>query len=184
MRARIFTFAAILTALYFVPELPAEASPKPSLTPHLLAEQSWTQFSPPSGSFIVLMPGSPKEDKETEKNSDSTTESYTYTVETSIGAFLVGYTDFSDDISSVDSKRLLDAAAQGFTTNGGKLLSQQNLSMNGHPGREVNYTDRDGTTSTARIFIVKQRLYQLHAISSQSQDVKKFFDSFKLVKKA
>jgi hypothetical protein len=184
MRSVIFTLAATLTVLYLVPTRTVEASPKPSLAPGLLAEQSWTRFSPPNGSFIVLMPGSPKEDKETEKNSDGTTESYTYTVETRIGAFLVGYTDFSDDISSVDSERLLDAAGQGFTTNGGKLLSQENLSMNGHPGREVTYTDQDGTTSKARIFIVRQRLYQLHAIASQSQDVKKFFDSFKLIKKA
>ncbi|MFH7027955.1 MAG: hypothetical protein ACHBN1_21790 [Heteroscytonema crispum UTEX LB 1556] len=185
MRLRIFTVAALFAPFCLAASPKADASPSSQVLavqqPILLAKESWTQLSPKQGGFTVLMPGKPIEEKETDKSDDTTTESYTYTVETKEGAFLLGYTEFPSDISADDPQGLLDAAAEGLTQDGGKLLRQRKISLSNNPGREVQYKNADGTTGTARIFVVKRRLYQLHAITPQTQDIKKFFDSFKFI---
>jgi hypothetical protein len=194
MRLRIFTVAALFAPFCLAASLKADASPSLQHSssqsnsqllsvrqPIILAQETWAQFSPKQGGFTVLMPGKPIEEKESDKSDDGTTESYTYTVEAKEGAFLLGYTEFPSDISANDPQGLLDAATEGLAQDGGKLLRQRKISLSGIPGREVQYKNADGTTGTARIFVMKRRLYQLHAIATQTQDVKKFFDSFKFI---
>lgn len=149
--------------------------------PVLVAQEDWQEFSSSEGGFVVLMPGTPEEETQTEKTEDGDSEQHLFTVATSEGVFLVSYADFANEIAQLDSEELLGAAAEGYLTDGAKLITQRPISLDGIPGREIKYEDSDGSIGQARIFLVKQRLYQVSTLGSNTNDVQKFFDSFQLM---
>ena len=151
--------------------------------PILIAKSDWKKFSPDNGRFAVLLPGKPTEETETEKTDDGTTVHHTFSLATETGAFVVMYSDFPMDITIIKPDALLDEACKGLSTGGDQLLSQRRISLGAYPGREIEYKTQNGTTGKARIFLVGQRLYQLHVAFPQAADTKKFFDSFELMQK-
>ncbi len=95
--------------------------------------------------------------------------------------FLVSYADFTNEIAQLEAEELLDAATEGYITDGAKLIAQRPISLLGSPGREIKYKDSDGSVGQARIFLVNNRLYQVSTLGSNTKDVQKFFDSFELM---
>ncbi|HEY9873868.1 MAG TPA: hypothetical protein V6D12_10555, partial [Candidatus Obscuribacterales bacterium] len=148
--------------------------------PVQVASADWKNFSSGKGKFAVLMPGKPIEETQTSQKDDVTINNHTFMVETDEGVFFVEYSDFRDDISMIKPDAILEAGCEGLSQDGGKLLSKRSIALGEHPGREVEYTTKDGITGKARIFLVGQRLYQLHVVTAQAADANKFFDSFKV----
>lgn len=181
MKLKILATAILLAPFYLPTVIRAETSPtlKP-LQPVWVAQAQWTQLSPKDGSFTILMPGKATEESEKATTEGVTTEDRTFTVEREDSAFILGYSEFAEDISMIKPEALLEAAVEGLLQEGGKILSQRPISLNSYSGREVEYQSRDGITSNIRVYMVGQRLYQLYAITPRAGEVKKFFDSFQV----
>ncbi|MBD1837921.1 hypothetical protein H6F78_02430 [Coleofasciculus sp. FACHB-64] len=145
------------------------------------AQEDWQEFSSSEGGFVVLMPGTPEEETHTEKAEEGDVEQHLFTAATPDGVFLVSYADFANEIDRLEAKELLDAATEGYITDGAKLIAQRPISLHGSPGREIKYKDSDGSIGQCRIFLVNKRLYQVSTLGSNTKDVQKFFGSFQLV---
>lgn len=89
---------------------------------------------------------------------------------------------------TIDANPLLDGAVNGAVANvGGKLINQKTISLDGNPGREIDFEgSRGGQTFTARarIYIANGKIYQMLFLGPSSNqptaDIQKCFDSFKL----
>jgi len=100
------------------------------------------------------------------------------------GALMVLYNDYPPALLAGGAKLLLDGAVKGVSTKG-KLMSDKAITVEGNPGREIRI-DVASVPLTMRVFLVKNRMYQLMVTGKpevvSAQDTQKFFDSFKLSK--
>lgn len=109
---------------------------------------------------------------------------------TAEGSFIVGYTQRPEAVEPM-GKRALDILRDSAIASGqgkAKLLSETDISLDGHPGRELKVEFPDGIT-TARIYLVRNRIYQAIVSlppGSKTQEPKaiKILDSFKLLSQA
>ncbi len=109
---------------------------------------------------------------------------------TAEGAFIVGYIDGPKAVET-DGKPALDVLRNGILEAGkGKanLISETDISLDGHPGRELKLEFPDGF-STMRIYLVGNRIYEEIASlatekKSQEPAAIKILDSFKLLTQA
>ena len=151
----------------------------------------WRKFSSAKGDFAVLLPGTPVEQKETENTEAGPATSYTYTLEKASVGYIVGYTDFPVKTGLLSPKVFLDEFRDGMLEDGtkNKLLGEKNISLKNHPGRAIKFRDTDGLTFTARIYLVKRRLYHLMAMTATADEVasagavERFLNSFELLGK-
>jgi hypothetical protein len=151
----------------------------------------WQKFSSVTGDFAVLLPGKPVEQKETENTETGPATSYTFTLEKAPVAYIVGYTDFPPTVGLLSPKVFLDEFRNGMLGEGSKnkLLGERDISLKNHSGRAIKFRDADGLTFTARIYLVKRRLYHLLAMTATTDEVAsagavtKFLDSFELLDK-
>lgn len=83
-------------------------------------------------------------------------------------------------------KALMDAAVDGMKSSGevDAVLSQKDIVVNGFPGREVEFSGREGGHYTARVIIADGRLYMLVAggklADRNEPNVRRFLDSFEI----
>jgi hypothetical protein len=100
------------------------------------------------------------------------------------GALMVLHNDYPEALLAAGPKVLLDGAVKGVGTRG-KVTSDKEIKVEGNPGREIK-VDVKGVPLHMRVFLVKNRMYQLMAANKAGavteEDTKKFFDSFKLAK--
>jgi len=103
------------------------------------------------------------------------------------GVYMVSYADYPPTAlaaNKVDAE--LDAAPSAALASvpGAKLTGVTKVTLDGNPGREFTADAEVHGRIKGRIYLVKNRLYQLVAGGSpekvSDQDVQKFFDSFKL----
>lgn len=115
----------------------------------------------------------------------------TYHWRTAEGVFAVGYIQRPEILEAV-SKQMLDAVRDGImaaTKNlGSSLASETDITLDGYPGRELKINFSDGV-SIARIYIVRNRIYQLIAsLSTANRDKApnaiRILNSFKLISQA
>jgi hypothetical protein len=150
-------------------------------------QATWEKFSSSEGAFSVLMPGTPTQQVRTAKTSSGSIDAHMFLVEHRDVAYIVAYSDYPNPmIQERTPKLILDGARDGAVANlQGKLVGESIISLDGHQGRELQIESPDGkVTVTARIFLVDRRLYQVMVLTPQgkdsSEDVRKFFDSFRL----
>ena len=146
---------------------------------------TWEEFTSAQGGFTVLMPGTPTEQKRTAKTASGSIDAHIFLVDQGDVAYMVAYSDYPDTmLQERTPKLILDGARDGAVAHAkGRLLSESIVSMNDHQGREVRIERLGGkVTITARIFLVRRRLYQVMVLMpkdhASSKDVKKFLDSF------
>ena len=126
-------------------------------------ERAWKEFSSDAGGFTVLMPGTPTSTVEGVDTALGKIPQVHFTLETGTAAYLVNYADFpvsSDDPARVS--RALDAGRDTMLAEqpGTKLLSEKEIVLDGHPGREWVFRD-DPNVLIVRAYFVKGRLYNL-----------------------
>ncbi len=99
------------------------------------------------------------------------------------GAFAVGYADFPPG-----TPVSLDGAVQGISkTHDGKVLSSKEFILEGSTCKEfeIEINKPKGYVS-GRVIVINRRFYQYFAIGTNGRlsnpDVRKFLDSFKLIK--
>ncbi|MFB2923273.1 MULTISPECIES: hypothetical protein [Aerosakkonema] len=147
----------------------------------LVAQSDWGEFSSVAGRFTVLIPGTPTQESET--NEDGFVEhSFTLTKERS--AFLIHYSDIpeAEELSDTEIQQLLDSTPTDFVKEAkAQLLASRSITLDGNPGKEFEFTLRDGTPGAARVYLVKQRLYVIVGMASDAENTQKFVNSFRLL---
>jgi hypothetical protein len=155
-------------------------------------EGAWKQYRQPTGKFLVDFPGTPKEEKMNQSSPVGNLEFYVYQLSTNSGNMLyqVGYNDFPMDLinNAPDKNTLLDGAVSGGVgAMGGKKLSEKPLQIGGNPGRELKVSVSSPVKGefTIRIFLVKNRLYQVMAGGTvgkiDQKGLDRFINSFRLL---
>jgi hypothetical protein len=101
---------------------------------------------------------------------------------------MVGYNQRTESLESTGQK-LLDRLRDSVLAGGkAKLLSETQISLEGHPGRELKVEFPDGI-AIARLYVVGNRIYQVIASletnkKDQEPNAIKILDSFKLLSQA
>lgn len=164
------------------------AEPTAAPTPAAVAGV-WKEYAPAGTGFKALMPGTPKVEKQEQPTDVGPIMMHIHMVEKDSAAFLVMYSDFPEAmIKAVEPDVLLDGGVEG-AAQGGKLLSQKKIELDGHKGREFVAEKTEGAlvlTLKARTFLVGNRLYQTITSALKGgepwADIEKFLASFELVK--
>jgi hypothetical protein len=174
----------------------ATAQNPPAREPDFIPER-WKEFVAPDGTFRVLMPGVPTEASQSVDARTSITVQV-YGLMTKTAEYSVGYTDFAKDLEHMQSSKLtLDGLRDRVLANeNAKLLSEQDISMAGHPGRTLTMEVSDGIFRDV-CFVVGNRLYTASIFTptvnlasqtdpegirkSQETVARRFLDSFKLL---
>ena len=107
--------------------------------------------------------------------------------------FAVSYGDYPEAIiEKAGVQVMLDGACKGMARNiHGRLSSETNITLEGYPGREIliDVPDWEGREMTlkARLFLVKNRLYQILWVAPKGKasvkEMDNFLQSLKLLKK-
>jgi len=182
----LFCIIPLLTCLQ-----PQLAKPvNEALTTYTTAPQ-WQQFSSRAGGCSVLMPGTPKE----ETNSQEFPvvgkgDFHLFTVQSDLGAFVAAYVEVPG--LATQSQTFCDSFGKGFlnkvgegTARGaaGKVVKETDISYGTNPGKEF-LIDVPSGQATVRAYFINRRGYELIAAPGASgtpETVKKFLDSFKII---
>jgi len=145
---------------------------------------TWIEYTSKEGQYSVLKPGTPKVTvKKDEKSGDETV-----TAVVALDNGQVSYTVAYYSAQKNDPKELLAAFRKQFGEGAKKVTD---VKLNGVDGIEVvSETKTKGDiviTNTIQVFVIDDRVYQLMAMNSSAAkeklEVRKFLDSFKLIKK-
>jgi hypothetical protein len=99
------------------------------------------------------------------------------------------FCDFPAAIKKVPPKQVFDSSRDGAIANlAGKLASEKDIKLGGHPGREIRIEVANGKQLfRVRVYLVDQRLYQVVILGTKEQatskEADKFLDSFRLAEK-
>jgi hypothetical protein len=150
------------------------------------AQGGWKQFSSKEGRFSVQLPGDPKQGKQSIDTQAGKIDMHLFTYEVSKEvAYIVIFNDYPAAIvEKANKNKMLDGARDGAVKKvKGTLRGEKKLTMNGSPGREV-VVDTPQLSFRNKMFMVKNRLYQVMAVTPKGKDstadVMKFLNSFKL----
>ncbi|HEY5884073.1 MAG TPA: hypothetical protein VIT88_05265 [Pyrinomonadaceae bacterium] len=150
------------------------------------AQGEWPTFKSTEENFSISFPSEPKQER-TAGRSPLGNGHHIYSLQTNGGSFLISNSVIEDPpMKPQDIKRTLDFARDlvAMVTNG-KLLTDEDISIDGFPGRLVRI-QKDKKIWTLRAYLVKQRMYQLMTTEPKAKEanlsVAKFFNSFKLLR--
>ena len=154
-------------------------------------QPDWVEFSSAEGGFTVSMPGRPDKESVPVNTPGEKTSMYFFSHATPEGlAYVASYADMKLDLGTASKVTMfLDGVRQGQlqTNKASKLISEQAITFEGHPGREFLIETPTGI-SMSRVYLIGNRVYQLFFVKpSGYQDTEKrgqrFLDSFKLTKR-
>jgi hypothetical protein len=152
------------------------------------AQGEWKTFSPDAGHFAVQMPGTPTEFKKTVEAPGGAVEVLVYelAVPGTEGKFAVSYFDIPEASAKpgTEDKRLDNARDGAIASSKGKLKREKSLLLDTYPGREITIEIEGKGLVAVRLYVVRNRLYQVMAVGPSdlvtSQDAQKFLGSFRL----
>lgn len=150
--------------------------------------QKWKEFNTTVGGFSVLMPETPAQttSKINTRIGAIDLHSFEAQLEDPDAGVTVAYADYPPEfVASRTPKAMLDGARdRAVESMYGKLLTEALISIGSYPGRDISASVPGGYAVFVRIYLVKNRLYQVvvavpkdHAFDAW---VGTFLDSFKL----
>jgi hypothetical protein len=151
-----------------------------------LSGQKWETVT--EGGITVEMPGKPTKQSQDIPSTKATGQMLT--LDKGAEAYVAAFHEFPAAVSSlnIDPKVLLKGASDGAVKNiDGKVTSQRDVSVSGHPGTElIGEGSKDGKQIefTIRMYWAKPRLIQTLYLSEKGKGDKanatKFLDSLKI----
>lgn len=163
------------------------------------AALAWQDFSPPDGRFHVDLPGTPKHEAQPAPGLPAEFVVQQFKVELNRGRLMyaVAYLDMSTiPVAFFDTEASLNGSRQGAVNAvQGTLLKESRITLDGHPGLEMEIDvpagidpatrkNRMKGKNVSRVYIVNRCLYVLEAsgadLTLTSPDVQRYFSSFKL----
>lgn len=173
--------------LFPLPQLPADWDARFQSDPPADTELDWRELRSQPGHFHVLMPGKPKPDHSSLNTEVGVVDMYYWIATQAPFSFVTMYADYPpSSVKELDPQKLLANARDGMVNNiGGTLLSDENIHLNDHPGREIRMSVQNGDMlGQARLFLVRNRLFILICITDRqhgfSPAIHKFLNSFTL----
>ncbi|HEX5706554.1 MAG TPA: hypothetical protein VFX96_04625 [Pyrinomonadaceae bacterium] len=156
---------------------------RPALSQGGAAAPKWETVK--AGGMSIDMPGKPSRQTQTVQSAGGPVEVHLIGIDRGSEGFMVSHNEFPAVIANAltDTKTLLDAGRDGALKNAdGKLISERDLTLGGHPGREVvGEVPSKKTAFTLRVYWVKPHLYQVIYLHPQASavtaDGRKFLDS-------
>ena len=148
--------------------------------------QEWPSFKSTEENFQISLPAEPGQER-TSGTEMLGRNNHIYSLNKDGIDYTVSVSTFDKaPTEGKDIKRRLDfAVGLVLTVTEGKLLTSEDIALQGYPGRFVQI-EKNKQIWTLRSFIVKEHMYQLMTTSPKSKDpnpaVVKFFDSFKLLR--
>ncbi|HZZ79862.1 MAG TPA: hypothetical protein VFE62_15190 [Gemmataceae bacterium] len=147
----------------------------------------WKEITAKETGFSVAMPAEPMIKKQAVKTVNGLVNVMMYIADgRNDSNFVVSYSDFpTANFKKADIDKRLDQARDGAITKaGGKKRSEEKIQLMGHPGREIVIEKNGEIIVKMRLYLVKNRLYQVMVVGQgaifTSRDVGAFFDSFHL----
>lgn len=146
----------------------------------------WAEFKSDDGRFSILMPAKPNYATQTLETGQGRFEHHVFIATVGLLVCFVDYADLPKQLGDAkNSDALFDLARDEFLKGAqAKLERETNISMDGHPGRELRMRVYGGAVGL-RLFLISGRLYQLSITLvdkqalSQEETIEKFFKSFK-----
>jgi TonB family protein len=142
----------------------------------------WKEYSSEKGKFSVLMPGAPDTGYRLGPADSGAVMSYVTNHQNDAKAWSVAYFDLPAIPPDADAvKKLFERGRDRYKA---EPRSEKSLTLNVHPALEFKSPiDDSDRVQFVRIILVKQRVYELWVVTqakeASSEDVTKFFDSFK-----
>ena len=185
----------IYLILLIAPAINAQNPPTPAAD---FAFEQWKEYISKEGAFRVLMPGVPTELSQPIEDKPGSAVAYVVSLTTKTAEYSVTFTSFGRDLETMQpSKVTLDGLRDRMLLKeSGKLVSEEDVLLDGHPGRSVVIEVVDGIFRD-RWFLVKDRLYGISIFTptanaataanlegirkAQDSIGKQFLESFKLV---
>lgn len=151
------------------------------------APVAWREFSSVEGNFAVMMPGTPAYEKKDTATAVGPIDMHMFTLNIKRdAAYIVMYSDYPEIVTKAPPDRILDGGRDGAVANAkGKLIGEQNLTLDGFPGREIAIEVPGKGLMKVRAFLVRQRLFQVMAAGTKEridhEDTAKYLTSFRLL---
>jgi outer membrane lipoprotein-sorting protein len=174
----------------FKPPIPLSVADKETRADKSLTTSespTWTEFHSVEGRFKVLLPDKPVTQTLTLEIPQGRIVHYGFTATKTFVTCVIDYADLPKTMIDPGRAKLVfdEARDELLKATQGKLVGETIISVEGHAGREVTMSFPGGAAN-ARFFMVNERLYQLlimrlTVLDESTEDVMKFFSSFKLV---
>ncbi len=149
------------------------------------------EFKSVPGGFEVMAPAGLQESTQAIETQAGKIDLHLFSTQENDTGYFISYCDYDPEIVKPEKReKMLDGARDGAVSNvHGKLLSESAITLADNPGRELLMEARpmDGPISTikTRLFLVKNRLYQVTVAAPRSradqQEMDHFLQSFKLL---
>jgi hypothetical protein len=150
---------------------------------------AWKPFASKEGGFSVMMPGTPKPMRQSLNTQAGPIAMNMFVLDMGTTAYVVMFSDYPEaGVKKAGAAKVLKGARDGAVNNarGAKLLSEKQISLNGHPGVELKMEQGAQGILLARLYMVRNRLYQAICVVPKSRagsgDMERFVGSFKLTK--
>ncbi len=153
------------------------------------ALETWTTFKDKAAVFSIEVPVAPKVEHYKTKMEDGSGRELptsTYTVDRGEVAMMVMVGDLLD--IDKDHALILDDTVAGVAADK-TLISKVNDTLDGHVGRHVKISDKDGNLYNDRIFLIDGKLYQLLTVEyptaspEKRAEVERFIKSLRFLTK-
>jgi len=153
------------------------------------AGTEWKLFTSESGGFSVRFPREPE--KQTEQVNMPVGEGYKkinmYMIMVRDPGFtyLVVYNEMPE-WNPEDADYIFDQARDGgIASLNGKLISEKDIRLDSHPGREIKLNNSKGLYYRSRMYLVEDRFFQISVTTLEkeaaSSNIAKFLNSFELL---
>ena len=148
-------------------------------------QADWPIVKSTEENFLIYMPDIPKQHR-TRASGPLGKGHHIYKVEHQGITYTVSNSVFEKaPTQPEDIKQTLDFARDLLLTlSGGRLLADEDISLDGFTGRQIR-VEKGKKVWTLRAYVVKERLYQLMTTESkgkeESAEAKKFFRSFSFI---
>ncbi len=149
------------------------------------------EFKSAAGRFSVMTPAPLQEEAKTLDTEAGKVELHIFAGQLDDIAYVIGYSDYSPETGPPGyAEKMLDGARNGAVGNThGKLVSEAPISLSGYPGRELVIEawaeDRPPAVIKGRLYMAKNRLYQVTVVTPRGKAgdkvVDDFLQSFKLL---
>lgn len=153
------------------------------------SQAEWKTLTSKAGRFTMMMPGEAKEQTQDVPTPVGKITMTMYILEVGGTAYFATFNDYPAElIQKSEAETLLNGARDGAVGNvKGKLTSEKKITIDTHPGRDISFEALGGQfVARSRIYLVKERLYQVMVLAPKDnglpKDIDKFLDSFKLTK--
>jgi hypothetical protein len=150
--------------------------------------EKWLRLEYPEERFRVRMPAAPHIERVSSETQYGLQQCVLYVSEGAAGdRFLVSFIDFPAEAFRDGPQRVLQKTRGGLVEAvGGKVIRERSLTLEGHPGLEIEIELPGGQILLWRAFVVNGRVYQLLAVTRDGKGVpspaaRMFLDSFSLM---